>query len=323
MNLVERFQARDVLLPYGIFLGILLVTWVIPPLGVIVGVLTPVPLILVYLQRGKLTGLITITVVAVALWILVGAQLAIAFVSAYGIMAAAMAEGTRLSLPFEKTVLFSALAPAILTGLLVAVSMAGQEESLSQHLESLLKKEAAGYVQELEKSGETPENIRAIRTAIDEMAPVLASIFPAFVLVSSLVGALINFLAVRFLWLKFYSRKYFEGVEVARWMIPDSLVWLLIGSVGALIVGEGLLRTAGLNLTVILLVLYLFQGLAVVAHFITAKAFPKWVWIVIFALLLFQPMFMGLVMGIGLFDIWVDFRKIRKAPPPNSMDAVD
>jgi len=29
------------------------------------------------------------------------------------------------------------------------------------------------------------------------------------------------------------------------------------------------------------------------------------------------------VIGIGLFDIWVDFRKIRKTPPPGSMDAVD
>ena len=320
--MVERFQPRDILLPYGIFLAIFLVAWIIPPLGVIVGVLIPVPLILVYLQRGKLTGLISIAGVAAALWILVGPQLAVAFVSAYGIMAAAMAEATRWSFPFEKIVLFSALAPALLTGLLV-VTMTDQEESLSQHLESLLKKEAAGYVQELEKSGETPENIKAIHATIDEMAPVLASIFPAFILVSSLVGALINFLAVRFLWLKFYSRKYFEGVEVARWMFSDSLVWLLIGSVGALIVGEGLLRTVGLNLTVILLVLYLFQGLAVVVHILTAKAFSKWVWIVIFALILFQPMFMGVVIGIGLFDIWVDFRKIRKTPPPGSMDAVD
>ncbi len=321
--MVERFQARDVLLPYGIFLAIFLVAWIIPPLGVVVGVLIPVPLILVYLQRGKLTGLISITVVAVALWILVGPQLALAFVSAYGIMADALAEGTRLSLPFEKTVLFSALAPAILTGLLVVMGMTGEEESLTQHLESLLQKEAAVFVQDLEKSGETPENIQAIRAAIDEMAPVLASIFPAFILVSSLVGALINFLAVRFLWLKFYSRKYFEGVDVVRWKFPDPLVWLLIGSVGALIVGEGLLRTAGLNLTIILLVLYVFQGLAVMVHFLTAKAFPKWVWVVVFALILFQPIFMGLVMGVGLFDIWVDFRKIRNGPPPDSMDAVD
>ena len=67
-------------MPYGIFLGIVMVALFIPPLGMIVGIFTPVPLILVYLQRGKLTGLISIPTVAVALWVLVGPPLAIAFV---------------------------------------------------------------------------------------------------------------------------------------------------------------------------------------------------------------------------------------------------
>jgi hypothetical protein len=51
------------------------------------------------------------------------------------------------------------------------------------------------------------------------------------------------------------------------------------------------------------------------------------VWIVVFILIplnaLFlglAPMFLGLVMGIGLFDIWVDFRKIRVTPPPDSIE---
>jgi len=310
-------------LPYGIFLGIVMVALFIPPLGMIVGIFTPVPLILVYLQRGKLTGLISITTVAVALWVLVGPPLAIAFVTAYGIMAAAMAEATRLLLPYEKTILFSALAPAVLTALMIFAGMAGEDESPTQYLENTLRQEAEEYVQVLEKSGETPENVKAIRETVGKMAPTLALIFPAFILVSSLVGAVINFLTVRFLWLRFYSRKYFEGVDVARWMFPDPLVWLLIGSVGALFFGEGLLRAAGMNFVFILLILYLFQGLAIVIHILTAKAFPKWVWVIVFVLILIQPMFMGLVMGIGLFDIWVDFRKIRKTAPPDSTDAME
>lgn len=310
-------------MPYGIFLGIIVIALVIPPLGMIVGIFTPVPLILVYLQRGKLTGMISITTVAVALWILVGPQLAIAFVTAYGIMAAAMAEATRMSLPYDKTILFSALAPMALTTLMIFLGMAGKDESPIKYLENTLRQEAEEYVQVLEKSGETPENVKAIRKAIGEMAPTLALIFPSFILVSSLVGAVINYLTVRFLWVKFYSRKYFEGEDVSRWMFPDALVWLLIGSVGALFFGEGLLRAIGMNLAFILLVLYLFQGLAIAVHILKAKAFPKWVWVIVFALILLQPMFMGLVMGIGLFDIWVDFRKIRNSASPDSTDTME
>ena len=288
-----------------------------------VGVFIPVPLILVYLQRGKIVGLLTITAVALALLMTVGPQLAIAFVMAYGIMAAAMAEGTRLALPFEKIILFSALATAVLTGLVVSAGMSDQEESSFKHLENTLRQEAEGYVPILEKSGESPKSIKDFRKFIDQMAPALARIFPAFILVSSLAGAVINFLAVRFLWLRFYSRKYFEGIEVARWILPDMLVWVLIGGVGSMFVGEGFLQTSGMNLVFILLFLYFLQGIAVVAHILTAKAFPKWVWIIVFFLILLNPLFMGLVMGLGLFVIWLDFRKIRVTAPPDSINPIE
>ncbi|MEE8205938.1 MAG: DUF2232 domain-containing protein, partial [Nitrospinaceae bacterium] len=127
---------------------------------------TPVPLILVYLQRGKITGLVTITAVGLALLYLVGPQLAIAFIAAYGILAAAMAEATRLSFSFEKTLLFSALAPAVLTGLVIFIGITGKEESPLKYLENTLKEEAEEYIKVIEKSGETPENLKAIRKSV-------------------------------------------------------------------------------------------------------------------------------------------------------------
>ncbi len=321
--MVERFQARDVLIPYGIFLAIILVAFVAPPLGMFVGMFTPVPLILVYLQRGKITGLVTITAVGLALLYLVGPQLAIAFIAAYGILAAAMAEATRLSFSFEKTLLFSALAPAVLTGLVIFIGITGKEESPLKYLENTLKEEAEEYIKVIEKSGETPENLKAIRKSVEDTAPIAARVFPSFILISSLVGAVINFLAVRYLWLRFYSREYFEGMDVSRWMLPDVMVWVLIAAIGSMLFGPGISQVAGMNLAIILLFLYFLQGLSVVTHILKTKAFPKWVWIVVFILIPLNPIFLGLVMGMGLFDIWMDFRKIRVTPPPDSMDSME
>ena len=320
--MVDRYQARDVLIPYGIFLVIILVTFAVPPLGVLVGMLTPVPLILVYLQRGKITGLITISAVGLALLFLVGPELAIIFIVAYGIMAAAMAEATRLSFSFEKILLISTLAPAVLTLLMLFAGLAGEEGSSMKALEDTIKSTAESYIQILEKSGETPENLKVIRKSVEDRAPIAARAVPSFVLISSLVGAVINFLAVRYLWLRFYSRKYFEGMNVSRWMLPDVMVWVLIASVGSIFFGPGISRVLGMNLAIILVFLYFLQGLSVVTHILKAKAFPKWVWIVVFILIPLNPMFFGLVVGMGLFDIWVDFRKIR-VTPPDSMNSVE
>jgi uncharacterized protein YybS (DUF2232 family) len=320
---VDRFQARDALIPYGIFLVIVLVAFVAPPLGMIVGMLTPVPLILVYLQRGKITGLITITGVGLALLVLVGPQLAIAFIAAYGIMAVAMAETTRLSFSFEKIVLISTLAPAVLTLLMLFAGLAGEEGSSMKGLEDTLRKEAESYIRILEKSGETPENLKAIRKSVEDAVPAVARVFPSFILISTLVGAVINFLAVRYLWLRFYSREYFERMDVSRWMLPDVMIWVLIASVGSMFFGPEISQVAGMNLAIILLFLYFLQGLSVVTHILKSKAFPKWVWIIVFILIPLNPMFFGLVVGMGLFDIWVDFRKIRVAPPPDSMNSME
>ncbi|MEE8206331.1 MAG: DUF2232 domain-containing protein, partial [Nitrospinaceae bacterium] len=110
---------------------------------------------------------------------------------------------------------------------------------------------------------------------------------------------------------------------VSRFLFPDELVWVLIGSVGALFISEGMLGTVGLNLAIILSFLYFFQGLSVVTHIFKTKGFPKWVWAIVFILILLNPMFFGLVLGMGLFDIWVDFRKIRGTPPPDSMNSME
>jgi uncharacterized protein YybS (DUF2232 family) len=304
-------------------LVIILVTFVAPPLGMLVGMFTPVPLILLYLQRGKITGLITITAVGLALLVLVGPQLAIAFIAAYGVMAAAMAETTRLSFSFEKIVLISALAPAVLTLLMLFIGLAGEGGSSMKALEDTLRSEAESYIQVLEKSGETPEKLKEIRKSVEESIPTAARVFPSFILISALVGAVINFLAVRYLWLRFYTRQYFEGMDVSRWMLPDVMVWVLIASVGSMLFGPGISQMAGMNLAIILLFLYFLQGLSVVTHILKSKKFPRWAWIIVFILIPLNPMFFGLVVGMGLFDIWVDFRKIRVTPPPDSMDPME
>ncbi len=320
--MVDQYQARDVLIPYGIFLVIILVAFVAPPLGMLVGMLTPVPLILVYLQRGKITGLITISAVGLALFLLMGPEWAIAFVTAYGLMAAAMAEATRLSFSFEKILLISALAPSVLTLLLMFVGLTGEEGSSMKALEGTFKTAAENYIKVLEESGETPENLKAFRESVEDTIPTVARIFPSFILIGALMGAVVNFLTVRYLWLRFYSRKYFEGVDVSRWMLPDVTVWVLIASVGSIFLGPEISRILGMNLAIVLVFLYFLQGLSVVTHILKVKAFPKWVWVIVFVLIPLNPMFFGLVVGMGLFDIWVDFRKIR-AVPPGSTNAME
>ena len=50
-------------------------------------------------------------------------------------------------------------------------------------------------------------------------------------------------------------------------------------------------------------------------HFLKARKVPIFLWLFLFIIIFAQPLFIGLIAGMGVFDIWADFRKIRNPMP--------
>jgi uncharacterized protein YybS (DUF2232 family) len=61
-----------------------------------------------------------------------------------------------------------------------------------------------------------------------------------------------------------------------------------------------------------MMVIYFAQGMSIAIHFLKTRKVPIFLWLIFFILIFAQPILIGLIAGIGVFDIWVDFRKIRK-----------
>ncbi|MGH8127753.1 MAG: DUF2232 domain-containing protein [Gammaproteobacteria bacterium] len=70
------------------------------------------------------------------------------------------------------------------------------------------------------------------------------------------------------------------------------------------------------NLAIVMLALFLFQGLAVIHALRLARGWSRWVLVVFYILLALLPLWLlGLVSGAGLVDNWFDFRRLRTPPP--------
>jgi len=69
-----------------------------------------------------------------------------------------------------------------------------------------------------------------------------------------------------------------------------------------------------LNLFVITAVIYGLQGMAVAVYFLDKKSVPVFLWVIVFILIFSQPLLIGLLLGLGLFDTWLDFRKLKVKP---------
>ncbi len=59
--------------------------------------------------------------------------------------------------------------------------------------------------------------------------------------------------------------------------------------------------------------LYFCQGMAIMAFYFKALVIPPWVRGLIYFVTIIQPVLAALVCAAGIFDLWVDFRRLK--PP--------
>ena len=79
-----------------------------------------------------------------------------------------------------------------------------------------------------------------------------------------------------------------------------------------MIVPEDIAKIIGLNTLIVLLFLYLLQGLSIVQFFFRKKNIPRYLRALFYALIVLYQYLLVFISAIGLFDIWVDFRKMNR-----------
>jgi uncharacterized protein YybS (DUF2232 family) len=95
------------------------------------------------------------------------------------------------------------------------------------------------------------------------------------------------------------------------WKVAENLVWVLIVSgSGALFLQGGWQRLAW-NLLIIVLAIYFLQGLAILSYFFNIKGVPPAFRVLGYFLVVASFPLRVLAAGVGIFDLWIDFRKPR------------
>jgi len=96
-----------------------------------------------------------------------------------------------------------------------------------------------------------------------------------------------------------------------HWVAPEWLVFVLLGAGALLLVPVAGARFVGLNLLMVVAVLYFCQGVAVVANWFHRLGLPRPLRIVGYPLLFLNPFFF-LIITLGLMDLWLDFRRLHQ-----------
>jgi uncharacterized protein YybS (DUF2232 family) len=107
--------------------------------------------------------------------------------------------------------------------------------------------------------------------------------------------------------------EWFAIEHLREWKSPEALVWgLIVCGFALFIPALGAVQVVAANVLVVICAYYFAQGLAVIGYFFHKNKVPRFLRGLTYLLIVFQQIFTLLVVGLGLFDLWGDFRRLGK-----------
>lgn len=307
-------SSKDVLGCIGWSAFFMMASLWIPIFGPFVSLFTPLPFLYYATKLGLRQG-ITLAVPAVAavglFGHLMGHPQIFLFCLELSLLGLALSEILRRRWGFGRALLAGT---AFMSGLgclfLVFGALSkgvGPLELVEEYLRGSLNG-ALGVFERLEPNSERALEARAYGDAV---LGVVMRIVPALAVLGTGLVVSLNIMLSRPLF-RFGGLPLPELGSLDRWKAPEMLVWGLISSGFALFFFSGAIKWIGLNVLMIIMAVYLIQGFSILLFFLNKYRVPPWIRIGIYFVIAFQQLFFVVLSAAGLFDQWIDFRKIGK-----------
>jgi uncharacterized protein YybS (DUF2232 family) len=283
---------------------------VVPLVGAIASLFAPVPVLLfsVGFAKARSRAALVILIAAAAVMVLGGWIATLAYLMTFGLAAVVICDMLERRKPFETIVLVTAML-VLAASVITAFAMAGSVEGLARSVREAL---ATGM-----GHGHDFYKVLGIETGMAHEAEAglvdtMLRLCPALVAMCAGFGALLN---LALFW-RLGGRQRLDYPlfgDLVRWSTPEWLIWVLLAAGFGMFVPVPALAVAAMDTFVCVAALYFCQGVSIMAFYFKALVIPPWVRGLIYFVTIIQPVLAALVCAAGIFDLWVDFRRLK--PP--------
>jgi uncharacterized protein YybS (DUF2232 family) len=290
----------------------------IPIIGGIMTMLAPAPILIyaVGLPRANLRAAIA-ALLATALVGLLGGPLAgLGFFVSFGLATAIACYMLERHYSFE-------LITAVSAGVMVAASVVAALVAMGG-VDALIKTVHHELAQGMAR-GQEVSKLLAIQQSIpaDTQASVISftmRLLPAFAILVG-AGAMLLNLRVFWRWAGQQRLTYSLFGDLSRWSAPEWMVWLLLAAGFGLFIPLPAASDIALNGFICVAAVYFCQGLAILGFYFQSLSVPSIVRGIIYFVVFAQPVVAVLVCVAGVFDMWIDFRRLK--PPSQEANLGD
>lgn len=310
---IQSMAVKDILTGVLLCLLIIAIMYIIPMIGIFAWMFLPLPVLFYRLKTGRNSGGI---IMAISLAILMIVTRNIAFNTLYFgsllITGFFLGEFIEKHLSVEKIMLYTCF--CVLGAFMAALLVYALTQSLS--LDVLISNYASRYhalsSELFKESAQLYPEMNVDRQMLEKASSLFVLAFPGIFINSYLTMAWLNILLIKkLLFKKGIIVKSIENLN--QWKAPEHLVFGVIVLCGLIFLSVDVLKLLSVNCLIVLLFVYFFQGIAVVSFYFQKKSAPLAFRFFFYILIAVQPFFLLLVIGFGLFDTWINFRKLDTA----------
>ncbi|MFC1533583.1 DUF2232 domain-containing protein [Thermodesulfobacteriota bacterium] len=299
----------------GSVIFVLLVSAVIPLIGPFFSLLTPLPFLYytskLGLNQGLKIGFITLFIVGLIAR-LSGYSHILVFCLEFSIIGLIISEIFRRELSFGLTIFWGTVLMLFIGAVFlffIGLSKGmGPFELILVYFQANLDKYMGFY----ENMGLDQEKAILLRQFATKLKELVARVYPALLVVGTGFIIWINVVISKPIF-RLGGIRYPDLGQMDRWQSPEFMVWGVIAAGFSLLFPITGIKFIALNALIVLLVIYVFHGLTIVMFFFNKHNIPSWARFGIYALIIIQQGFFMIILALGgLFDQWIDFRKIHK-----------
>ena len=311
LQTISRDVSKDIISGIALTSLIFAISIYIPIVGFFCALFIPLPTLIYRSKLGRTTGTIIPVIATIIMAVILGGlSIDILFFFELLLLGFVLSELLELNLSIEKTILY-ACGSVIITGIICLLFYSNLADKgiyalVSEYVSKNLELTLSLY----ENMGMKQESIQMISTSLDNIKYVFIRIIPALVVASTLFISWINLLLSKSIfrnWNLFYP----DFGPLKLWKAPELLVWIMIGCGSLLLIPNKTFKILGLNGLLILITVYFFQGMAIISFYFEKKKFPRLLRFFLYSLIALQQIVLLVVIGLGFFDMWLNFRKLE------------
>jgi uncharacterized protein YybS (DUF2232 family) len=310
---VEAMKVSDALGCIGSAVILLLASAWIPFVGPFFSLLTPLPF-LYYTSKSGLYEGVKISVVTVLIIGLIsnlaGFPQIIFLCLEFSLLGMIISEIYRRKFTFGYTVFWGTTLMlgigAVMLTVIGSTRNMGPLALVLDYFQSNLQETVHMY----ENMGTDQDKAFQFQEYIKVFIGIISKVYPALVIIGTGFVVWINIVISKPLF-RLAKLKYPDFGPLDQWRSPELMVWGVIAAGFSLFLTVGGIRLLAVNALIVMLMIYVFHGLSIILFFFNKYRVPPWIRFGAYFLIIIQQIVLVGLATAGLFDQWIDFRKIH------------